>query len=284
MRALHLASEWLYGALLHLYPKAFRAAYGRQMRLTFRDACRAASRRHGAGGLLALWLPTLLDLFKSALEEQARQGVLMLSKTRLIALAGPLTVAVGALWLTSALGDFAFQTGLVTDEAWVGIVALPFFFAFVPMLFALLGIRLRFHATAGGLGRLGLAVSVAGCAGVLMTVLVGPLLGGATPEGAPPAWLSATAAACALAIRAGLLLFGVEALQHKPLPRWNALPLLLGATVVLSLPFEWFGAPALLPLPGVTPFLHFALSGAGWVWLGLALMAPHQTPQTALTP
>jgi len=89
MRGELLVSERLYRALLYLYPKKFRAAYGQQMRLTFRDACRVAYRQNGAGGLLALWLPTLLDLFKSALEERARQGEITMSKARLIALAGP---------------------------------------------------------------------------------------------------------------------------------------------------------------------------------------------------
>jgi hypothetical protein len=92
-----LISERLYAALLCLYPAPFRAAYSQQMRLTFRDACRAAYRRNGAGGLLALWLPTLLDLFKSALEARARQGEITMSKERLIVLAGPLTIVVGAL-------------------------------------------------------------------------------------------------------------------------------------------------------------------------------------------
>src|SRR5262245_60605214 len=120
MRGKFLVSERLYWALLHLYPKKFRAAYGQQMRLTFQDACRVAYRRNGAGGLLVLWLPTLLDLFKSALEERAQQGELTMSKARLIALAGPLTVLVGSMWLVASIGDFAFQIGLARDEAFLG--------------------------------------------------------------------------------------------------------------------------------------------------------------------
>ena len=68
-----------------------------------------------------------------------------MSKSRLIALAGPLTILVGALWVAAALGDFAFQTGLASDEAHLGIVFIPFIFSFVPLLFALIGTRLRFH-------------------------------------------------------------------------------------------------------------------------------------------
>jgi hypothetical protein len=98
-------SERLYGALLYLYPKQFRAAYGQQMRLTFRDACRVAHHRNGTGGLLMLWLPTLLDLFKSVLEERARQGEITMSKARLIALAGPLTILMGSMWMVASIGE-----------------------------------------------------------------------------------------------------------------------------------------------------------------------------------
>ncbi len=281
MRGEFPVAERLYGVLLSLYPKEFRAAYGQAMRLTFRDACRAAYARNGAGGLLALWLPTLLDLFKSALEERARQGEIMLSKTRLIALAGPLTVGVGVLWVTASLGDLAFQTGLAQDEALLSLITLPFLFSFVPLLFALIGTRLRFHQAAGGLGRLGLAVSLAGCAGLIVSVPASLLLGGAAPEAAQGLWLNYAAVVCVLSIRIGYSLFGVDALRYRLLPRWNLLPLLVGATVVLSLPFEWFGVPALLPLPGVTPFLHFAVTGAGWVFLGIALMDPRPGSQPA---
>jgi len=276
-------SERLFGALLYLYPKEFRLAHGQPMRLTFRDACQAAYRRKGAGGLWALWLPTLLDLFQSALEERARQGELTMSKARLVALAGPLTILVGALWLLSSLGAIAFQTGVLGDEGLVGLFSIPFFLSFVPLFFALIGTRLRFHPSAGGLGRLGLALSVAGGAGVIVSVLASIVLGGAAPEAAQSLWLNYAAAICVLSIRIGYILFGVEALRARPLPRWNGLPLLVGLTVVLSLPFEWFGVPALVPVQWVTPFLHFAVSGAGWVLLGLAMMDPQPGPQPAAT-
>jgi hypothetical protein len=193
-----------------------------------------------------------------------------MSKARWIALAGPLTILVGALWLVSSLGDFAFQTGLVSDEGQVGLVAIPFFLSFVPLLFALVGTRLRFHPSAGALGRLGLALSVAGCAGVIVAVLATILFGGVAFEGAQV--LNYATVACFLSIRLGYLLFGVDALRSRLLPRWNLLPLLLGLTAVLSLPLSWFGAPAILPAQWADPFLHFAASGACWVLLGMAML------------
>jgi hypothetical protein len=281
MRGELLLSERLYGALLYLYPKKFRAAYGQQMRLTFRDACQVAYHRNGAGSLLALWLPTLLDLFKSALEERARQGEITMSKARLIALAGPLTIVVGALWVVSSIGDFAFQTGLFGDEAFVGFLAIPFFLSFVPMLLALIGTRLRFHQSGGVLGRLGLALSVAGCAGVIVSVLAHLLLSGVAPEVEQRTRVNYAAVVCLLSVRIGYILFGVDALRYRLLPRWNLLPLLLGSTVVLSLPFDWFGVPAFLPSQLASPFLHFASTGACWVLLGIAMMDQRREPQPA---
>jgi hypothetical protein len=285
MRGELLVSERLYGALLHLYPKKFRAAYGQQMRLTFRDACRVAYHRNGAGGLLALWLPTLLDLFKSALEERAQQGEITMSKARLIALAGPLTILVGSVWLVASLGDLVLRIGLGGDEKFwdlfVVFWSIPFFLSFVPMLFALIGTRLRFQQSAGILGRLGLALSVAGCAGVIVSVLAHLLLSGVAPEVEQRTWVNYVAVVCLLSIRIGYILFGVDALRYRVLPRWNLLPLLLGSTVVLSLPFDWFGVPAFLPVQWATPFLHFAITGACWVLLGIALMDQRREPQPA---
>src|SRR5215469_4449483 len=59
----------LYRTLFVAYPAAFRRAYGAQMLQVFRDRCRQATRAHGLRGLLALWLPTLADLFRTALAE-----------------------------------------------------------------------------------------------------------------------------------------------------------------------------------------------------------------------
>jgi len=281
MRGELLLSERLYRALLYLYPKQFRAAYGQQMRLTFRDACRAAYRRNGTGGLLALWLPTLLDLFTSALEERVRQGEIAMVKERLTVLAGPLTIAVGALWMVSSIGDFAFQTVLSGDEAFLGFVAIPFFLSFVPLFFALIGTRLRFRQSAGVLGRLGLVLSVAGCAGLIVSLLADILLSGVAPEAGQHPWLNYAAVVCVLSIRIGYILFGVDALRYRLLPRWNLLPLLVGLTVLLSLPFDWFGVPAFLPSQLATPFLHFAITGACWVLLGIAMMDQRREPQPA---
>ena len=283
MRGELLLIERLYGGLLYLYPKPFRAAYGQHMRLTFRDACRVAYHRHGARGLVALWLPTLLDLLKSALEAWARHAEITMYKERLITLAGPLAILAGALWIMASIGDLAFQTRLFSAEALIGFLAIPFFLSFVPMLFALIGSHLRFHRSAGVTGRLGLSLSVAGCAGVIVLLLANILLSRVAPEVDQRSWVNYAAVVGILSIRIGYILFGVAALRYRLLPRWNLLPLLVGLTIVLSLPFDWFGVPAFLPSQLVTPFLHFAITGACWVLLGMALIDLRREPQPTVT-
>jgi hypothetical protein len=164
MRGEHLLSVRLYGVLLYLYPKKFRAAYGQQMRLTFRDACRAVYHRNGAGGLLALWLPTLFDLFKSALEERARQGELTMSKERLIGLAGPLTIVVGGLILVGPISDLVqLVRPPYAENLWEFFHFQTAAMSVAVMLPAFIGTWLRYREAAGGLGRLGLILNVAGC-------------------------------------------------------------------------------------------------------------------------
>ncbi len=175
-----------------------------------------------------------------------------MSKARLIALAGPLIILVGSVWLVASIGDLVLRTGLANAEMFVAFWSLLFFLSFVPLLFALIGARLRFHQSAGVLGRLGLALSVAGCAGVIISVLAQLLLSGVAPEDEQRSWVNYAALVCFLSIRIGYILFGVDALRHRLLPRWNLLPLLVGSTVVLSLPFDWFGVPGILPVQWAT--------------------------------
>jgi hypothetical protein len=285
MRGELLASERIYAALLSLYPAKFRAAYGRQMRLTFRDACQTAYHRNGTAGLLVLWLPTLLDLFKSALEERMRQGEITMSKSRLIALAGPLTILVGSIWLMEFIGNLLLQIGQIGEERFWDLFltfwAFAFILSFIPLLFALMGTRLRFHPSAGTPGRLGLALSVLGGAGVIASMLARLLLDTAAPEpevGAVP-WVGYAAVASFWIVWIGYTLFGIDALRYRLLPRWNLIPGLLGATILLSVGFEWFGVPAMLPLQWLNPSLFISINGICLVLLGIALMGERQKTQ-----
>lgn len=273
MRGGFPVSEQLFRALLHLYPKPFRALYGQQMRLTFRDACRAAYRRNGAGGLLALWLPTLLDLFTSAIAERARQKEVAMSKERMMALAGPLTILVGSMWAMASVGEFVLLTGLAGpdtfwDAFWLYFVLL----SLVPMLFALIGTRLRFRRAAGVPGRLGLALSMAGCAGMIVFVLASILLGIAAPKIDQGLWANYVIEVCFLSLMIGYALFGVDALRYKLLPRWNVSLLLAGSTVVFRWVPDWLGLTNYHPWQLAAYFLHLMVTGACWMLFGMAMM------------
>jgi hypothetical protein len=147
------------------------------------------------------------------------------------------------------------------------------------MLFALIGTRLRFQQAAGIPGRLGLMLSVAGCAGMLIFVLASILLGVMAPAIEQVVWPDYVMVVCLLSLMIGYVLFGVDTLRYKLLPRWNILPVLVGSTVVLRLAPEWFDLPNYHPMQLATYFLYFLITGACWVLLGLAMMEQRQVPQ-----
>jgi hypothetical protein len=286
MQGKFLFSEWLFGALLTLYPARFRSAYGQQMRLAFRDACRAAYRRGGTGGLLALWLPTLLDLFKSALEERA-QGEITMSKERLMAWTAPLMVIVGLLWLLAAFTEFMLVAGITSlNTFWDPIWRIPFDLSFFLMLPALLGLRLHTHAGASFTGRFGLLLSVAGCAGMVSLPLIMGVVNATVPPdqvGTLPDYIMAV---CLPSIMVGQVLFGVDALRFSLLPRWNFLPLLSGLAILpllvvitrILMIMRW----SELQIIGFTS-LELAIFGACWVLMGFAMTGQQRKP-SAIAP
>jgi hypothetical protein len=193
-----------------------------------------------------------------------------------MALAGPLTITIGSVWLVPVIGDFLLRIGPERAENFwdlvLGIWSFAFFLSFVPLLFALIGTRLRFHRFAGFPGRLGLALSVAGNTVLVVSMLAYLLSSRVPPEVEQVSWVNYAAWTGFVSLMIGYILFGVDALRYRLLPRWNGLPLLLGSTVVFSFTHDMFGVPALLPAPWETPYLQFTLTAACWVLLGIALL------------
>ncbi len=87
------ASHAAYALLLHACPAGYRRAYAPLMRQAFRDLAREAYVRHGAWGVVALWLRVLPDTCTTALAEHilARRerrtvaGVALAAGARLLA-------------------------------------------------------------------------------------------------------------------------------------------------------------------------------------------------------
>jgi len=276
MQRKHHTSEWLYAAALYLYPKKFRATYGQQMRLTFRDACRVAYRLNGMGGLLALWLPTLLDLLKSALEERARQGEIIMSKERLMALAGPLTIVVGALMLVGPISDLVqLVRPPYTEALWEFFHFRTATVSLAVMLPAFIGTWLRYKESAGGLGRLGLILNVAGCVTFCLALSADFLLD-VLQLLEHPTGPNYAMAASIVSILIGHVLFGIDALRYKLLPRWNAMPLLVGLTTpllgVLSVIIESALRIDRYQLELTIATLQSATVGLCWVLMGVSMM------------
>lgn len=273
MQCTHLGSEWLYGILLYLYPKEFRSRYSQQMRLTFRDACRVAYRRQGVVGLFALWLPTLLDLFKSVIEVWGRQGEMTMVKERLSAWAGPLTCMVGVMWLIGSMGELVLWAKLGSadtfwDFVWFVLVAL----SFIPMPFALIGTLLRYQDGADLLGKIGLRLSVAGCVGIIVLVFSLMGVGMVAPDLDQKLWSDYGTAVCFLSLFGGYMLFGISALRYGILPRWNVLPVLIGVPLLLHPLSEWYNVSPYSPASFAVGFLYFVTTGMCWILIGMAMM------------
>jgi hypothetical protein len=122
-------------------------------------------------------------------------------------------------------------------------------------------------------------LSVAGCAGMIVFVLASMLLGALAPEVEQGSWANYVLAVCVLSLMIGYMLFGVDALRYRLLPRWNLLPMLMGSTIVFSVAPDWFGVPNYHPLQFAASFLHLAISGVCWVLLGIAMMDQRREPQ-----
>jgi hypothetical protein len=70
-------------------------------------------------------------------------------------------------------------------------------------------------------------------------------------------------------LSAGVGVFGIGAVRHKVLPRWNALPLIIGLLFGLALVFIPEGAPgAAVPWPWI---VILALCAGAWIGLGCVL-------------
>ena len=273
----------LYATLLYLYPEKLRAAYGQQMRLTFREACRAAYRQNGLVGLLALWLPTLMDLLKSALEERARQGEIIMLKERLMALAGPLTIVVGALMLVGPISDLVqLVRPPYTEALWEIFHFRTATVSLAVMIPAFLGTWLRYKESPGGLGRLGLILNVAGCLTFCLALSADFLLDILQllqhPTGPNYAMLAGI-----VSILIGHILFGIDTLRYKLLPRWTATPLLVGLTApllgVLAVIIESALRIDRYQVELTIMPLQSAIVGLCWVLMGIALMDPRREPQ-----
>lgn len=166
------AAERAYSLLLRAYPAAFRAAFGREMRLAFRDA-----RRDGRRGVV-WWGELVLDVARSAPPLHAEQVRARLRSPHhtegTMKPMAMLAMAIGALEVVNSLvelylGGIVLHDGVSMGAGVLGVVA--------GMLLALAGLALLRGGSSGATWAQGAAVAC-----LLAFILIGvalPRLSGA---------------------------------------------------------------------------------------------------------
>lgn len=112
-------STRLYAALLQLYPKRFREAYGEELLQVFRDCARDGHRSGGVWGVVRVWMGVLPDLFTTAAEQHAEEDATVSRKILGGTLSGFLVGVLsgagligGALWILVGAVSFLRPPGV----------------------------------------------------------------------------------------------------------------------------------------------------------------------------
>ena len=123
---LHLlaASAWLYGALLVLYPKAFRRRYEAEMRRDFRELSREGLQEGGTTELVGVWVQAFSDLVLTALKERstllaARSAYSLAVDPRIAVRAMVVAVVLVAVAVTLASSTRTRPTRLPPSCGWI---------------------------------------------------------------------------------------------------------------------------------------------------------------------
>lgn len=267
-----LISEGLYRLLLGLYPRRFREEWGLHMSRTFRDSSREQYERDGLLGLIGLWLPTLADLLKTAVEERAQQGEISMSKETMIQIGGPAMMVAGVLWMIAGAGQLQTQYWDRFGGFDIGyeIAGGLLFVAFIPLLIALLAL----NAYAGPNRTLRVSSWLASAACVV-AIPVGIFYGiaGDQTDSTDNLPLSIFLLSF-LALIVAFIVYGIGALRAKPLPRWNAAPLIAGVVSAIALVLFTVGWDAMDEAFGAAGRIILSIVvGMSWALLGYAMLS-----------
>ena len=256
-----------YSLLLATYPSGFRHEYGPPMAQVFRDCCLRSYRLDGLPGMLNLWTLTLLDYFKSVVEEHLQKGIHM-SKSTFIRLSGwsfvlgAITFMVGSLISFRDAPEYSRYNALSQPIdlylEYASLILIPA--SLFLFMVGIIGLYLRYGKETNSFGKGGLIMGIVG--GVISFIASIPLV---TTE-SEVAWTAFFAGF--LLYFLGLVFFGIATLRDTPLPRWNALPILTGIwfplLVIVTSQMDW----------NATKFLDmgaFLLTAIGLAALGFTL-------------
>jgi hypothetical protein len=231
----------LYRLMLYAYPAKFRREYAVHMAQVFRDCCLAAERQDGLTGMLLLWIHTLVDFLISVIQEHSQKETYMTKDkfTRLSGwgmILGTILFVLGFILEGSKVRLFIYRTiGLPETAAQynltrsfadhLGVVIALLGISLVTL--GILGLQVRYGKQVGKFGETSLWLSVVGG----IAAIIG-MIGFFFDTG----WTLFVVGILSQQLFLGL--FGIAALQAKPFPRWNWLPLLAGilpVVVIVSL-------------------------------------------------
>jgi hypothetical protein len=133
-------STRLYAALVRLYPRRFREAYGDELQLLFRDCTRDGYQRAGAWGVLNVWLGVLPDLVISAADQHAEEDPNMNRTARLKGLS-VIGVVGGAWWVIFGLVNLlrSDDWGLLIDDVLILFMGIGAFCVGIGLIALILG-------------------------------------------------------------------------------------------------------------------------------------------------
>ncbi len=205
-------------------------------------------------------------------------------KGPLMALAGPLTIVVGALMLVGPISDLVqLVRPPYPENLWEIFHFQTAAMSVAVMLPAFIGTWLRYKAAASGLGRLGLMLNVAGC-GTFCLALSANFLLDFLQLLKHPTGPNYAMVASIVSILIGHILFGIDALRYKLLPRWNVMPLLIGLLFfLLTVPtlFVENNSPEYFALELTIASLQAATVGVCWVLMGIAMLGQRPAREAA---
>jgi hypothetical protein len=275
----------IYQILLVAYPTKFQQEYGSHMLHVFEDCCLRAVRQGGLNGMARLWMVTFLDLIQSAISEHTQKEVQMKKemKPEDIRMAG-----WALIW-----GALAFVSGnllmVVRSPLWGLSIILIAFLSMPLLIVGLLAVRNRYGEKIGEFGKNVLLMGI--ILGPLMTFI--GLFGIGNLGQLHGMWLI-----LALLFIIGpsvlfscLALFGLVALYKRPLPRWNAMPVLAGVWypiitliyIVVSMRTGDWDSDANINILRVVMSVLCPIQGVALAALGYILKSdvPEETPAPA---
>lgn len=265
-------SECIYRALLMLYPANYRREYGRLMLQIFRDVSRGRYHRQGMIGVVLWWGKTLLDLIVTVIEQRRKAGIQMSVLSQFLRrFSGVLLIAGGLLLCFGSLAELQPGWNYPLRDIYqiFGFALVP---AMVLISLGTIGLLLKYQVKVGSVGKLALFGAACGVLVITANFIIVLI------TNAENLWNMFLGGL--LLHAASLIVFGLTAIGVRPLPRWNWLPIVIGAMPFILLLFnpnrngfdtEWENIAA------------YVVMGIGFAALGY-VMHKDQVRETAAVP